>query len=79
MASRTLDACWALIDFAQDAAHYAYSTLSTHAIFCSKGACDGMCESLHGAVHVVCHPVEAAKDVVNAFVTAGYYWEKLPM
>jgi hypothetical protein len=77
MASRTLDACWALIDFAKDAAHYTYSALSTHVPLVAKGICDGACESLHGAVHAVCHLVEAAQDVVHSFVVAGYCLGKL--
>jgi len=77
MASRTLDVCWALIDFAKDAAHYTYSALSTHVPLVAKGICDGACESLHGAVHAVCHPVEAAQDVVHSFVVAGYCLGKL--
>ncbi len=77
MASRTLDACWSLIDFAKDAAQYTYSALSTHVPLIAKGACDGVCESLHGAVHAVCHPVEAAQDVVQSFVVAGYCLGKL--
>lgn len=72
MAARTLDACWALIDFAHDAAQYTYLTLSTHVPLLAKGACDGVCESLHGAVHAVCHPVETAQDVAKSFVVAGY-------
>lgn len=77
MASRTLDACWALVDFAKDAARYTYSALSTHVPLIAKGTCDGVCESLHGAVHAVCHPVETAQDVANSFVVAGYYLGKL--
>jgi hypothetical protein len=77
MASRTLDACWALIDFAKDAAHYTYSALSTHVPLVAKGICDGACESLHGAVHAVCHPMQAAQDVVHSFVVAGYCLGKL--
>jgi hypothetical protein len=77
MASRTLDACWALIDFAKDAAQYTYSALSTHVPLIAKGACDGVCESLHGAMHTVCHPVEAAQDVVQSFVVAGYCLGKI--
>ena len=77
MASRTLDACWALIDFAKDAAQYTYSALSTHVPLIAKGACDGVCESLHGAVHTVCHPIEAAQDVAQSFVVAGYCLGKL--
>jgi hypothetical protein len=77
MASRTLDACWALIDLAKDAARYTYSALSTHVPLIAKGMCDGACESLHGAVHAVCHPVEAAQDVAHSFVVAGYCLGKL--
>jgi hypothetical protein len=77
MASRTLDACWALIDFAKDAARYTYSALSMHVPLLAKGTCDGICESLHGAAHAVCHPVETAKDVAHSFVVAGYYVGKL--
>lgn len=77
MAARTLDACWALVAFAKDAAQYTYSALSTHVPLIAKGSCDGICESLHGAVHMVCHPVKAAQDVVNSFVVAGYCLGKL--
>ena len=75
-ATRTLDACWALIDYAQDVARYTYSIASTHLPLVAKGACDGVCESLHGVVHTVCHPVEAAKDAAQSMVVAGYYLGK---
>jgi hypothetical protein len=77
MAARTLDACWALVDFAKDAARYTYSTLSTHVPLIAKGACDGVCESLHSTMHMICHPLQAAQDVVNSLVVAGYYLGKL--
>jgi hypothetical protein len=67
-ASRTLDVCWAIIDFAQDAARYAYTSLRPVV----AGMVEGVGESLYGAVHVVCHPVEAAHELVNSFVTMGY-------
>jgi hypothetical protein len=76
MATRTLDACWALIDYAQDAARYAYLLASTHFPFVAKGVCDGVCESLHGAVHTVCHPVEAVQDAAQSLAIAGYYLGK---
>lgn len=76
-ASRALDACWAIIDFGQKAAQYAYATVTTHAPFIARGVCDGLSESLHGAVDAVCHPIATAKDVANSLVTAGYYLGKL--
>ena len=36
-----------------------------------------MCESLHGAVHMVCHPVEAAQDAAQSLAVAGYYLGKV--
>ncbi|HEX4068696.1 MAG TPA: hypothetical protein VHX42_01235 [Candidatus Babeliales bacterium] len=77
MVSRTLDACWALVDFAKDAAQYTYSALATHVPLLAQGACDGVCESLHDAVHALWHPIEAAHNVVNSFVVAGYCLGKL--
>jgi len=76
-ASRALDACWALVDHAQAAAHYAYTVARTHAPLVAKGVADGVCESLHGAAHVVCHPVEAAQDVAQSLAVAGYCLGKL--
>lgn len=71
-ASRTLDACWAIIDFTQRAARYAHNSLSVN-LPVVAAMIDGVGESLHGAAHAVCHPVETAQDVVNSFVVAGYY------
>ena len=68
-ASRTLDACWALIDFGQRAARYTHTSLRP----VIAGMIEGVGESLYGAVHAVCHPVKAAQDLVNSFVVAGYY------
>ena len=72
-ATRALDACWALIDYAHYAARYTYAIASTHLPLVAKGACDGVCESLYGVVHTVCHPVEAVKDVAQSLAVAGYY------
>jgi len=77
MASRTLDACWALVDHAHAAARCAYSIIVTHAPFIAKGMADGVCESLHGAAHVVCHPVQAAQEAVKSLAVAGYYLGKV--
>ena len=76
-ATRALDACWALLDYAHDAARYTYSIAATHLPFVAKGACDGACESLHGAVHMVCHPVEAVQDAAQSLAVAGYYLGKV--
>jgi len=72
-ASRTLDACWMILDFTQRAARYTHRSLPPVVV----GMIEGVGESLHGAAHVVCHPVEAAQDLVNSFVTMGYYLGKL--
>ena len=72
MASNTLDVCWAFLDYAHDAARDTYATLSPHLPPTVKGMCDGVYESLHGAVHTVCHPVQAVQDTVESFATLGY-------
>lgn len=77
MASRTLDACWALLDHAHNAAKCAYATIITHAPLVAKGMADGVRESLHGAIHAVCHPIEAIQDVAQSLAVAGYYLGKI--
>jgi len=77
MASRTLDACWALIDHAQAIAQYTYNVVKHHAPLIVKGAAEGVRESLQGAVHAVCHPIEAVQEVAQSLAVAGYYVGKL--
>lgn len=71
-ASRTLDACWAIIDFGKKAVGYAYRTVTTHGPLIAQGMYDGVSESLRGAAHAVCHPLATAEDIGNSFVTVGY-------
>jgi hypothetical protein len=71
--SYTLDTCWAIIDFGKKAAHYTYAT----GIAVTEGIIEGAVEALCGAVNTVCHPVKAAQEVANSFVTAGYCLGKL--
>jgi hypothetical protein len=81
MASRALDACWALLDYAKDTAYCTGSAVVTHTPRILLGACEGVYDSMSNVVKIAHDPgnalVEAVVDTVQALPTLGYYLGKV--